>query len=79
MTDILAGMIILVLIALFVVMVIKFRRQILEWLGDTRPNVDDRDISDLQVLRRYGIADAAERIKRANDDFENDVDTLRSP
>jgi hypothetical protein len=55
----------------------KYRRQILKWLND-KPAVSTKNyiIKDLDVLRRYKVSDAIDRIVAEEESWENDKVTL---
>ena len=79
MAEILATFIMFLIFLLFVVLVFKFRKEILGWLKDTRPSVNSYDLKDLATLKKYGVDDALERVMRRQREAKADKDALRSP
>jgi len=79
MAEIMATFIMFLIFMMFVVLVFKFRKEILDWLTDTRPGVNSYDLKDLATLRKYGVEDALDRVVNRRKERKADKDTLRHP
>ncbi len=78
MAEILSTFIMFLIFMFVVVLVFKFRREILRWLKDTRPGVNSYDLKDLATLKKYGVEDALERVVKRQRELKAEKDTLRS-
>ena len=77
MPEVLGTFIMFLIFLFFVVLVFKFRREILEWLKDTRPSVNSYDLKDLATLKKYGVEDALDRIVKRQQEASDEKDALR--
>jgi len=79
MAEIMATFIMFLIFMMFVVLVFKFRKEILDWLTDTRPSVNSYDLKDLATLKKYGVEDALDRVVSRQQERKAEKDALRHP